>query len=63
MGKTSIQITDEQREQLDNHKTSDEPIRAAIDRLLGNIDNTEWTEEEIREIARSEVRDVLQQHR
>jgi len=51
MEKTTIEITQEQREQLNRLKSDTEAYREVIDRLLGSDKGELWTEQEIRDIV------------
>jgi len=51
MSMTTIQITDEQRDKLEKYLNDGEPVRNALDRLLGNEGGEMWTEQEIRDIV------------
>lgn len=55
MGTTTIQITDETKSLLDNHKQQSETYNDVVRRLAGATDAELWTEEEIRGIVREEV--------
>ncbi len=55
METTTIEITMEQREQLNRLKSDTEAYREVIDRLLGSDKGELWTEQEIRDIVERTV--------
>ena len=58
---TTIEITHEQKAQLDDRKRADsESYKGVLQRLIeGHSDEPELTESRVQEIARAEVRDVV----
>ena len=56
-GLTTIQVTDEQRDRLEQRTTEGEPIRAGLERLLDDS-GVLFEEAEIRRIAREEAEQV-----
>lgn len=62
MGTTTIQITEEQREKLERLRNDGEPVRNALDRLLGNENGELWTEKEIRDVADRQIERSLREY-
>ncbi len=59
MEKTTIEITQEQREQLNRLKSDTEAYREVIDRLLGSDKGELWTEQEIMDIVDRRLEDQM----
>jgi len=56
---TTIQITTDTRDDLDARKQSDESYNAVVRRMLDGAGHL-WTEDEIRDIAQSEVKRAVE---
>jgi len=61
MGTTTIQITDEQRDKLEKYLNDGEPVRNALERLLGNENGELWTEQEIRDIVDRRIQEQMRE--
>lgn len=59
---TTIKLSTETKEALDDENLSGETYDETVARLLGETRGSVWTEEEIRDIARSEVEAAQSQY-
>jgi len=62
MADTTIGVSDRVKELLEAEKREGETYNGVILRLLDESDHTDWTEDEIRSIARQESKDMLRQY-
>lgn len=62
MGKTTIQLDDRTKQRLDKRKHEKETYDEAVNRILDDDDaGVLHTEEDIREMARAEAKDMIRQ--
>jgi len=58
---TTIRVTRDVRDRLEDRKEADESMNTVVDRLLED-GGTLWTEDQIRKIARSEIEAAQSQY-
>jgi len=59
---TTVRLSSETKEMLDQCKLDGETYNEALRRLLSE-NGILWTEQEVREVARAEARDILREAR
>jgi len=55
MGTTTIQLTEDTKQLLDDHKQGQESYNDVVRRLAGKSKGQMWTEDEIRSMVRDEL--------
>lgn len=57
---TTIQVSTETKQLIENRKVGDESFDQALQRILGDGEKLLWDEAEIRELARTEAETVVE---
>jgi len=63
MADTTIPVSREVKDRLEEEKQTYESWNETLLRLVGAAEYQQWTEDDIRELARDEAETILQQYR
>lgn len=62
MAEATIPVRQDVKDKIDSEKSEHESYNAVLLRLLGEGDETQWSEDEIRSIARAEAKDMIRRY-